>query len=216
MIIKAALHTLRRGDVQPDVLREAARDIDEEVARLNRIVNDVLDFARPIRYELAAADLNALCRESAAAAQAAPGAAVQLDLDRSLPPVNTDPERLRVALINLVVNARQAVEAQGPAEVCLSTRSAAGGVTITIADNGVGIGVADLPKVFDPYFTTKRGGTGLGLPIAKNIIEGLGGAITIASTPGRGTEMRIDLPFDVPERTLLRADAGGRTGPTGH
>ncbi len=215
MIIKAALHTLRLGDVQPGVLREAARDIDEEVARLDRIVNDVLDFARPIRYELAAADLNALCRESATAAQAAPGPAVQLDLDASLPQVTTDPERLRVALINLVVNARQAVHAQGPAEVFLSTRSGVDGVTITIADNGVGISGADLPRVFDPYFTTKRGGTGLGLPIAKTIIEGLGGAITIASAPGRGTEMRVELPFDVPEKMLTRADAGGRTGPTG-
>ena len=215
MIIKAALHTLRLGDVQPGVLREAARDIDEEVARLDRIVNDVLDFARPIRYELAAADLNALCRESATAAQAAPGPAVQLDLDASLPQVTTDPERLRVALINLVVNARQAVHAQGPAEVFLSTRSGVDGVTITIADNGVGISGADLPRVFDPYFTIKRGGTGLGLPIAKNIIEGLGGAITIASAPGRGTEMHIELPFDVPENTLRRADAGGLAGPTG-
>jgi signal transduction histidine kinase len=216
MIIKAALHTLRLGDVPPSVLREAAGDIDEEVARLNRIVNDVLDFARPIRYELAAADLNALCRESATAAQAAPGPAVQLDLDASLPRVTTDPERLRVALINLVVNARQAGHAQGQAEVLLSTRLAVDGVTITIADNGVGISGADLPRVFDPYFTTKRGGTGLGLPIAKNIIEGLGGAITVASAPGRGTEMHIELPFDVPEHTLHRADAGGRSEPTAH
>ena len=204
MIIKAALHTLRHGDVSPAVLREAAGDIDEEVARLNRIVNDVLDFARPIQYELAAADLNALCRESAAAAQAAPGAAVRLDLDASLTPMTTDPERLRVALINLIVNARQAVDSQAPEEVFLSTRAAADRVTITVADNGVGISDADLPRVFDPYFTTKRGGTGLGLPIAKNIIEGLGGVLTIASAPGRGTQMRIELPFGV---------SGGRTGP---
>jgi signal transduction histidine kinase len=216
MIIKAALHTLRQGDVQPAVLREAAGDIDEEVARLNRIVNDVLDFARPIRYQLSRTDLNALCRESATAAQAAPGAGVQLDLDASLPPVTTDPERLRVALINLVVNARQAIEGQGPTGVFLSTRSAADGVTITIADNGVGINGADLQRVFDPYFTTKRGGTGLGLPIAKNIIEGLGGAITIASAPGRGTEMRIQLPFDVPGDTPGGTHAGQHTAPPGH
>ncbi|HXD73438.1 MAG TPA: ATP-binding protein, partial [Vicinamibacterales bacterium] len=53
-----------------------------------------------------------------------------------------------------------------------------------------------LSHVFDPYFTTKRGGTGLGLPISKNIVEGLGGTITIASAPGRGTEIRIDLPYN--------------------
>ena len=73
----------------------------------------MLDFARPIRFELVPADLNALCRESAAAAQATPGAAVGLDLDPSLGVVKTDAERLRVALVNLIVNARHAVEAQG-------------------------------------------------------------------------------------------------------
>src|SRR5204862_4387461 len=70
MIIKSALHTLRQPDVTTQALREAIADIDGEVVRLNRVVNEVLDFARPIRFELAPADLNALCRESAAAAQA--------------------------------------------------------------------------------------------------------------------------------------------------
>ena len=70
--------------------------------------------------------------------------------------------------------------------------------TIVIADRGVGISPADLPRVFDPYFTTKRGGTGLGLPIAKNIVEGLGGTIVVSSAPGTGTEVRIDLPATTP------------------
>ena len=96
-------------------LREAVADIDDEVARLNRIVNEVLDFARPIRFELAPADLNALCRESAAAAQASPGAAVTLDLDPALPTSTTDAERLRIALVNLLVNARHAVNGDGRA-----------------------------------------------------------------------------------------------------
>ena len=85
MIIKASLHTLRQGEPGEAALREAVADIDDEVARLNRIVNEVLDFARPIRFELAPVDIAALCRESAAAAQASPGAAVTLDLDPALP-----------------------------------------------------------------------------------------------------------------------------------
>jgi signal transduction histidine kinase len=206
MIIKAALHMLSQQDVSRGLLDEAVRDIDGEISRLNRIVNDVLDFARPIRFELAPADLNVVCRESAAAAQAAPGAPVDLNLDPALPMVTTDAERLRVALVNLISNARHAVEIGGAASasglpptprVFVSTRASNGHASIVVADGGAGIEAADLPRVFDPYFTTKRGGTGLGLPIARNIIEGLGGAITVASTKGRGTEMRIDLPLNL-------------------
>jgi signal transduction histidine kinase len=195
MIIKAALHGLRQPGLTPAAIGEAAADIDEEIARLNRIVNEVLDFARPIRFELAPTDLNALCRESAAAAQATPGAAIGLDLDAAMPLVTTDAERLRVALVNLIMNARHAVEGQPVSTVVVSTRGGDGRAAIVVADHGVGIDAADLTRVFDPYFTTKRGGTGLGLPIAKNIIEGLGGTITVTSAPGRGTEMRIELPL---------------------
>jgi signal transduction histidine kinase len=211
MIIKASLHALRQQDVTPITLREAVADIDDEVARLNRIVNEVLDFARPIRFELAPSDLNALCRESAAAAQASgPGPAVHLVLQRSLPPITTDAERLRIALVNMLVNARHAVVARGgtgahpgpgrgadPPEPQITLRTEAEGdrVAIVIADRGPGIAAADLGRVFDPYFTTKRGGTGLGLAIAKNIVEGLGGTIAVTSAPGRGTEIQIDLPF---------------------
>jgi signal transduction histidine kinase len=192
MIIKAALHTVRRPDAAVEAVREAAADIDEEVGRLNRIVNEVLDFARPIRFELAPVDLNLLCREAADAAQASPGAAVSLDLDVSAPPLTVDAERLRIALVNLLVNARHAAEPSGV--VRLATRRTHSGTAITVADNGVGIAPPDLARVFDPYFTTKRGGTGLGLPIAKNIVEGMGGTIAITSEPDRGTEIRIDFP----------------------
>jgi signal transduction histidine kinase len=196
MIIKAALHSLRQRDLSADAVREAAADIDGEVVRLNRIVNEVLDFARPIQFELAPTDLNALCRDSAAAAAAAPGPAIDLDLDPSLPRVATDAERLRLALVNLLVNARQAVDGDPPGgpRVCLSTRAAGGTISILVADTGSGIASADLSRVFEPYFTTKRGGTGLGLPIAKNIVDGLGGTIAVASAPGRGTQIRIELP----------------------
>jgi signal transduction histidine kinase len=205
MIIKASLHTLRQPDAAPAAVREAVADIDGEVARLNRIVNEVLDFARPIQFELAPVDVNALCRESAAAAEAAgDGAPVALALDASLPTITTDGERLRMALVNMLVNARHAVNGDvvGPA-VMLATHRSDHRVTITVSDRGVGIDPVDLARVFDPYFTTKRGGTGLGLPISKNIIEGLGGTIGVTSARGLGTEIRIDLPF---ESTIRPAD----------
>ena len=196
MIIKASLHTLRQGQPGEAAAREAVADIDDEVTRLNRIVNEVLDFARPIRFDLAPADVAALCRESAAAAQATPGAAVALDLDPALPTLVTDAERLRIALVNMLVNARHAVNGDNP-PVVLKAAAAGDRVTITIIDRGPGVAPADVAHIFDPYFTTKRGGTGLGLPIARNIVEGLGGTITVSSSidpDEHGTEIRIDLP----------------------
>jgi signal transduction histidine kinase len=190
MIIKAALHTLRQAGTSEAAVREAIADIDDEVVRLNRLVNEVLDFSRPIRFELAPADLAALCRESAAAAEAAPGPPVALDVAPGLPVIQTDAERLRIALVNLLENARHA----SADAVTLRASAADGRVRLVVSDRGKGIAAADLPQVFDPYFTTRRGGTGLGLPIAKNIVEGLGGALSVVSAPGRGTDVTIDLP----------------------
>ena len=214
MIIKAALHNLRRPGASEAQIAETAKDIDEEVARLNRIVNEVLDFARPTPFRLASADVNAVCRESAEAAMATPGPRVQTDLDANVKTLITDAERLRLALVNLLMNARQAVDAASTApalaagggrattvvstsaaRVFLSTRAMPGRVAILVADTGVGVRPEDLPRVFDPYFTTRRGGTGLGLPIAKGIIEGLGGSMSVSSAEGRGTEIRIELPY---------------------
>jgi signal transduction histidine kinase len=215
MIIKASLHGLRQRHVTAATVREAVIDIDDEVVRLNRIVNEVLDFARPVHFQLAPADLSAVCSESAGAAQlSGPGAPVHLVLAPFLPPVTTDAERLRSALVNMLVNARHAVAArdsmnslrpeliegreEGVAEPAITLRTEARGdrIAIVIEDCGVGIEPADLPRMFDPYFTTKRGGTGLGLAIAKNIIEGLHGTIAVRSAPGAGTAIQIDLPAD--------------------
>jgi signal transduction histidine kinase len=218
MIIKASLHALRQGEPNAVALREAVADIDDEVTRLNRIVNEVLDFSRPIRFDLAPVDVAALCRESAAAAQATPGPAVAVDVEPEIPLLMTDAERLRLALVNLLVNARHAVngETRGrsaqpapqlvdrapsdpPAPLVVLHATVNGDrVAITIRDRGVGVAPADLVHIFDPYFTTKRGGTGLGLPIAKNIVEGLGGTIAASSALGQGTEIRIELPIASP------------------
>jgi signal transduction histidine kinase len=206
MIIKASLRTLSKDNVSRDEIRQALQDVDEEVARLNRVVNDVLDFARPIRFEYAATDVNAVC---AAAEQATRNGAdtmtVKLTPDRTLKPVVTDAERLRMALVNILANARHAVldkegSAKGPdPDVEIETMNGtAGRVSIIVRDRGMGVKPEDLPRVFDPYFTTKRTGSGLGLAIAKNIIEGMGGSISLESRAGHGTEIRIDLPSQAP------------------
>jgi signal transduction histidine kinase len=199
MIIKTSLRALRRENAGPDQVRAAAKDIDEEISRLNRIVAEVLDFARPIKFELAPADLNAMAQDAARAATAADGTVrIRLDLDPGLPSMTTDMERLRHALLNILSNAVQAVAGR-QADVRLQTsRIDARRLAIVVTDNGEGIATEDLPRLFDPYFTTRRTGTGIGLAISRNIIEGLGGRITVASEPDRGTEVRIELPLDAP------------------
>jgi signal transduction histidine kinase len=192
MIIKGALHPLREPGADPAVVRSAADDIAGEVARLNRIVTDVLDFARPVTFTLAPADVNDICRDAAKAAAAAGGPAIALRLDERLPAVRTDAERLRQTLINLLENARQAVSEGGAIE--LSTRAEPDGIALAVRDTGHGVPREALPHIFEPYFTTKRTGTGVGLAVAKNIIEGLGGAITAESGEGGGTVITIHLP----------------------
>jgi signal transduction histidine kinase len=199
MIIKTALRGLRAATVPPETLRTAVTDIDEEITRLNRIVSEVLDFAKPIKFDLATADLNALCDDAAKAVSVDTTLAVTRDLDGSLRPVSTDPERLRLALVNILMNARHAVmarpDAPPPEPIRLKTlRLGSERVAIEIRDRGIGIAAEDLPRVFDPYFTTRRTGTGLGLAISRHIIEGLGGSIAVASRKGVGTDVRIELP----------------------
>ena len=99
-----------------------------------------------------------------------------------------------------MTNADNAIEGRPAAAVMLTTQQTGERrVGITIRDTGKGIADDDLPRIFDPYFTTRRAGTGLGLAIAKNIIEGLGGSISVASKAGEGTDFRIDIG-DAPAR----------------
>jgi signal transduction histidine kinase len=219
MIIRASLSTLRRERLTSE-MREAVSDIDEETMRLNQIVTEVLDFAKPLRFDMAEANVNDICRASAAAAWAGePDPSVRLDLDPAIPGIVTDSERLRTALVNILTNARHAVETVSRSDpgdgaarsrtsprawdpdpaVVVSTRQRGDRVAVTVRDRGPGITPENLAHIFDPYFTTRRAGTGLGLPISKNIVEGLGGSIAVTSRPGEGTEIRIDLPLTIPQ-----------------
>jgi signal transduction histidine kinase len=198
MIIKAAARSLRKG-ASPDML-EAADSIDEEVQRINTVVTDVLDFARPIRFAVEDADLSQLCRDAAHAARSAgDDIPIEVHCAPSSVPISTDPERLRGVLVNVLSNAQQAVRAKGingtapPAIELRTTQIEDGRWRIEVCDRGVGISTEDLPRVFEPFFTTKRGGSGLGLALARNVVEGLGGTISVRSRRDVGTTVRIDV-----------------------
>jgi signal transduction histidine kinase len=206
MIIKSAVRSLRQHP-SPDVT-EVASNIDEEVQRLNRVVSDVLDFAKPIRFELAAADLGELCRAAAQAAKlAADDVPVAIEIPADRIHVTTDAERLRAVLVNVLHNAQEAVRARGTdrpggslIRLRLSRRPPAGW-RIEVIDRGLGIQAEDLARLFEPFFTTRRGGSGLGLAIARNVVEGLGGTIAVDSRVNVGTTVRIDLPETTPKMT---------------
>jgi signal transduction histidine kinase len=134
---------------------------------------------------------------------------VRHDLEPGLGHTTTDGERLRTVLVNLVANARDSILARregggaGPPDgegVEVGGRRLEGDrVLLWVADGGVGIAAADLPRVFDPYFTTKRTGTGLGLAIARKVVEALGGVIRVESREGEGTRIEVELPDSLPE-----------------
>ncbi len=203
MIIRTALRTLKKDSGHAPEVQSSIADIDEEVTRLNRIVAEVLDFARPIKFDRAAVNLNALCEDAVrAVGSEEPGVPVHLDLDREIGSIVTDGERVRLALVNILTNARHAVLARSdpPAQPdraiqVITRETTAGRVGIDVRDRGIGIEADDLARVFDPFFTTRRTGTGLGLAISRRIIEGLGGTITVSSRPGHGTDVRIELPL---------------------
>jgi signal transduction histidine kinase len=214
MIIKGSLRSLRREGAPPEEVGEAAADIDDEVRRLDRIVGDVLDFARPLRIDAAPADVAAIAREAAAAVlDGRSGIGARFVFDRSPGPVVTDAERLRAALVNLLENARDAVAARhaaapasAPEPIEIGARGREdGGALLWVEDHGGGVRAADLPHLFDPYFTTKRTGTGLGLAIARKIVEALGGTIRLDSREGEGVRAEVALPPSPPAASSLEA-----------
>jgi signal transduction histidine kinase len=195
MIIKSAVRQLRRHD-SPEVA-ETATSIDEEVARLNRVVTGVLDFARPISFALAESDLGGICRDAAQAA-AASGEDIPIVVEARDASIVTDGERLRAVLVNLLTNAQHAVRARTEPPpyppIRLITEKQNGRWVITVTDEGAGIAPDALPHVFEPFFTTRRNGSGLGLAISRNVIEGMGGTLRVESRPGQGTTVTLQLP----------------------
>lgn len=173
----------------------AAQSIIESAQNMQQIVNDVLDFAKPVHVTLKEEDLRGVimqasdaCREKAAVA------GVQLSVDVPDQPLYAaaDSFTLQRALVNLINNA---IEASGKGQsVMLSVSTAKQLLLITIKDRGSGIDSETLENMFAPFYTRKTGGTGLGLPIAKKIIEAHKGTIRVSSTVGAGTEVVIGLP----------------------
>ena len=179
-----------------DLQQQAYLDvIVREVDRLNRVVSDLVEFARPRDLQREPHDLVEIVQHALTLVEAdvrAKGVHIVRDLDETLPPLLVDRDLLLQALLNVLLNAVEAMEPSGQLRVRLGDSPAA--VELAIQDSGCGIPPEHLGRLFEPFFTTKRQGTGLGLAIAHSVLQAHAGEIVIESTPGRGTTATIRLP----------------------
>jgi signal transduction histidine kinase len=182
------------GAAGASLARPLAR-MERSVMRCNEIISELLDYTRlrELNCEARAVDdwLGELLDE-----QVVPSTvtlARELQTDPAL--ARFDPDRFRRVIINLIENSAQAFTDQAGAHIVLSTRVIDGAIAIAIEDNGPGIPPDTLARVFEPLFSTKSFGTGLGLPVVKQIVEQHGGTIELTSTVGIGTRALVRIPL---------------------
>ncbi len=175
-----------------------------EAKRLNAILEAFLDFVRGHPLTLTQTDLNKVVDE-VAVFLGPELKSKNIELRKSfepLPAVYCDVNFVKQALLNLLLNAQQAMEEGRPREVILRTaRAGEDQVRVDVIDTGRGIAPENLPKIFEAFYSTRKGGTGLGLPTAQRIIEEHGGRLTVHSEVGQGSCFTITLPLD-PERAF--------------
>jgi signal transduction histidine kinase len=174
--------------------------IDGEVTRMERILNDFLDFARPQEPNVEHCGLRELVKEVHAfhlAEIESQGIEFRLDLppDEGEIMVDADPGQLRQVLTNLIRNAGEVFGDEDDGVVTVSLRKGEGSAVISVQDNGPGMALGVQRQVFEPFFSKKRGGTGLGLAISHTIVEKHRGEIAVESTEGAGTLFKVELPL---------------------
>lgn len=198
-VIFNSLTSLRRV-VSPEGEGQMLLDIvGEEADRLNRIVSDLLDFARPVEVSLQPGSLQAVIASAVDAARPtanASGVTVEVLVHGSLPEVSLDARMVRQALLNLLLNAVQAMPRGGTIEVratrCETETKPC--IQLDVTDTGSGVAPGCTARLFQPFFTTKASGTGLGLAVVKRIVDAHRGEISFRSDPGQGTTFTVRLP----------------------
>ena len=181
---------------------ECVEIIAKECRRLNSLVTQFLDFARPRAPRFQTIDAGQLLHSALQLAEHAVEGRPEIVLRRQtgagVDTFEGDPEQLTQVLLNLLLNAIQATAteaASGGGEVLLNAELRDGRILIQVVDQGCGIGEEDRERIFDPFFTTKTNGTGLGLSVAHQIVEQHGGILSAAPNAGRGTTFSMLLPL---------------------
>jgi signal transduction histidine kinase len=174
------------------------RALQREVQRLEEILNDFLRFARGQKLELEDCDINEVLDEVidfVAPEIKQKKILILKSYDAHLPPCRIDSNLIKQAILNVIINAEQAMENGG--ELMIRTSRDKKYIQIDITDTGTGIPKDIIDKIFQVYFSTKKTGTGLGLPTTKRIIEEHKGTVSVQSEEGKGTNFSIKLPIDL-------------------
>jgi len=172
--------------------RAVLPEVQGEIQHIQAILNDLLAYARPRPPEFHPADLNATVEQAVfLARQQVRTKPIEITLvpEKKLPRILHDPVQIQQVILNLLLNGIQAISHQGKIEVAL--RQEGEHAVVRIRDNGKGISRESLPRIFKPFFTTRKEGTGLGLPLAKGIVESHRGRIEVTSEPGRGAQFEV-------------------------
>ncbi|WP_170291421.1 sensor histidine kinase [Dechloromonas hortensis] len=197
---------LANGDA--DMLARGTQTIINQVQAMKRMVDDFRDYARMPAPEVAPLDLNELIGEVLGLYESS-SARIETRLAEHLPPVLGDATQLRQIIHNLLRNSEDALEGRDETRIEISTETAGRFARLQIADNGPGFPAELLPRIFEPYVTTKARGTGLGLPIVKKIVEEHLGTIEISNAPEGGARIDIRLPL-VKEEEAKNGNHSGR------
>jgi signal transduction histidine kinase len=183
--------------------RAVVKDVRLEIAQINRIVTDLLETARPRPPQIRPSDLNTTVEHAVMLArQQVLSRPIKIELKKAadLPDVEHDSDQIHQVILNLLLNAVQAMDGAGTVQVAIS--SANGFATVSVSDTGRGIAPEHLPNIFRPFYTTKGNGTGLGLSLARRIVEEHHGRIEVSSVQGKGTQFQVFLPFRRPAAHL--------------
>jgi signal transduction histidine kinase len=179
--------------------KAVVKDVRQEVTQINRILTDLLETARPRVPEMRSSDLNTTVEHAVMLARQqvlSKPIKIEFTAAKNLPEVEHDSDQIHQVLLNLLLNAEQAIEGPGLVRVAVFEQN--GTAVVTVSDTGRGIPTEHLPNIFRPFFTTKGNGTGLGLSLARRIVEAHHGQIEVKSSSGKGTTFSVVLPIRQP------------------
>jgi signal transduction histidine kinase len=172
--------------------------IVSEVRKLETILQEVLDYARPFKLNAVPTNVNALVRESLemiAMERESLAIEMQVQFDESCGEIQADASLLKIAMLNLLRNALQSIPRGRRGRLGVRTRNTGTVLEVAVQDNGVGIGLDVADRIFEPFFTTKSSGSGLGLAIVSQILREHRGRVRFESRPDEGTTFYLDVPF---------------------